>query len=154
MYTYRDIYVYTYICGYIHVYMYTYIQIPTLALLCNSSIRSIRHSSFERHLSPFWSYLLTISSTSFYTCMYASMYVEINFCVYFCLAAVLGVSHCNTLQHTATHCNTLQHTATHCNTLQHTANVLTVSATSFFTCMHACMHANINICMFVSFFAP
>jgi len=28
----------------------------------------------------------------------------------------------NTLQHTAiTHCNTLQHTATHCNTLQHTA---------------------------------
>jgi len=25
------------------------------------------------------------------------------------------LSHCNTLQHTATHCNTLQHTATHCN---------------------------------------
>ena len=30
------------------------------------------------------------------------------------------VSHCNTLQHTATHCNTLQH-ATHCNTLSHDA---------------------------------
>jgi len=28
------------------------------------------------------------------------------------------VTHCNTLQHTATHCNTLQHTATHCSTLQ------------------------------------
>jgi hypothetical protein len=26
------------------------------------------------------------------------------------------MSHCNTLQHTATHCNTLQYTATHCNT--------------------------------------
>jgi len=30
------------------------------------------------------------------------------------------MTHCNTLQHTATHCNALQHTATHCNTLQHT----------------------------------
>ena len=26
------------------------------------------------------------------------------------------MTHCNTLQHTATHCNTLQNTATHCNT--------------------------------------
>jgi len=32
-----------------------------------------------------------------------------------------AISHCTTLQHTATHCNTLQHTATHCNTLHHTA---------------------------------
>jgi len=31
------------------------------------------------------------------------------------------VSHCNTLQHTATHSNTQQHTATHSNTLQHNA---------------------------------
>jgi len=32
-----------------------------------------------------------------------------------------NISHCNTLQHTATHCNTLQHAATHCNTLQYTS---------------------------------
>ena len=32
-----------------------------------------------------------------------------------CLAICFGVTHRNTLQHTATHCNTLQHTATHCN---------------------------------------
>jgi len=29
------------------------------------------------------------------------------------------VSHCNTLQHTATYCNTLQHTVKRCNTLQY-----------------------------------
>jgi len=42
------------------------------------------------------------------------------------------VTHCNTLQYTATHCNTLQHTATHCNTLQHIAihcNMLQHAAT-------------------------
>jgi len=33
----------------------------------------------------------------------------------------IRMTHCNTLQRTATHCNALQHTATHCNTLQHTA---------------------------------
>jgi len=47
-------------------------------------------------------------------------------------AAARHMTHCNTLQHTATHCNTLQHTATHCNTLQHIAthgNTLQYTAT-------------------------
>jgi len=34
---------------------------------------------------------------------------------------LLGISFCNTLQHTATDCNPLQDTAAHCNTLQYTA---------------------------------
>ena len=36
---------------------------------------------------------------------------------------VANVTHCNTLQRTATHCNALQHTAIHCITLQHTATL-------------------------------
>jgi len=42
------------------------------------------------------------------------------------------MSHCNTLQHTATYYSTLQHTATYCSTLQHTAthcNTLKITAT-------------------------
>jgi len=34
---------------------------------------------------------------------------------------LVHITHCNTLQHTATYCQTLQHTAKHCNTMQHTA---------------------------------
>jgi len=48
---------------------------------------------------------------------------------------LIYISHCNTLQHTATHCNTLQHTATHCNTLQRTA-------THCHTLPHTATHCN------------
>ena len=38
--------------------------------------------------------------------------------------SLLGLlSHCNTLQHTATYYDTLRHTSTHCNTLQHTTTL-------------------------------
>jgi len=45
------------------------------------------------------------------------------------------ISHCITLQHTATHCNTLQHTATHYNTLQHIT-------THCSTLQHTATHCN------------
>ena len=40
------------------------------------------------------------------------------------MCSLHGVSHCNTLQHTATCCNTLQHAATRCNTLQSSQRML------------------------------
>ena len=46
---------------------------------------------------------------------------------------VLFVSHCNTLQHTATHGSTLQHT---CNTLHHTAITEAVSCVYNVTTCH------------------
>ena len=54
------------------------------------------------------------------------------------LARESFVTHCNTLQHTATHCNTLntrQHTATHDNTLYHPASPRT-------TLHHTAAHCN------------
>ena len=48
-------------------------------------------------------------------------------------SGTLGVTNCNTLQHTVTHCNTLQHTVTHCNKLQHTI-------TPFNTLQHTATH--------------
>ena len=52
---------------------------------------------------------------------------------------ILRLSHCNTLQHTATHCHTLPHTATHCQTLQHTAthcNTRVMSLDNFILRLH------------------
>ena len=61
-----------------------------------------------------------------------SLAVNIGICL-FCMTQTrktIRVTHCHTLQHTASSCNTLQHiperrseqhTATHCNTLQHAA---------------------------------
>jgi len=82
----------------------------------------MRHTNSQMYLcTPIHS---TCILTSKYTAAYAT---AIGQCT---------ITHCNTLQHTATHfkihsrvrhCpmavhyNTLQHTATHCNTLQHTA---------------------------------
>jgi len=43
--------------------------------------------------------------------------------------AKLLLTHCNTLQHTATHCNTLRYTTPQCDTLQHTATRCNTSAT-------------------------
>ena len=51
----------------------------------------------------------------------AHITIQCNPLQYTVIHSPLPITHCNTLQHTATHCNTLQHTATHCNTLQHTA---------------------------------
>jgi len=72
-----------------------------------------------------------------------------------CAQGLFGVSHCNTLQHTATHCSTLQHTATHCSTLQHTAahcstlqhtavhcNTLQHTAAHCSTLQHTATHCN------------
>ena len=67
-----------------------------------------------------------VGMSMFCVCVYSSMFVSIS-----------HISHCNTLQHTATHCNTLQNTATHCNTLQHTAthgNTLQHTATHYTNC--------------------
>jgi len=55
------------------------------------------------------------------------------------------MTHCDTLQHTATHCSTLQHTAAHCNTLQHTAthcNTLQHTATHYNTLQHTAAHGS------------
>ena len=51
------------------------------------------------------------------------------------------ITHCNTLQHTASHCNTLQYTATHCNTLQHTATHCTqMTFPRCLSCETVCRH--------------
>jgi len=67
---------------------------------------------------------------------------------------LIPVSHCNTLQYTATHCSTLQLTTTHCITTQHTAthcNILQHTAksrpccwmwTTFWFPYHTAMHCN------------
>ena len=107
-----------------------------------------------------WSHTATLYSTLHHSATLSYSQVIESWARVVC---TVMVTHCNTMQHTATQCstkqqtsrrdmgslssemcitlsNTLQHTATHCNTLQHSAtlcNTLQHSAT-----LYICGHPN------------
>jgi len=80
--------------------------------------------------------------------LYCRSHKQVHFQVYLHTSPV---THCNTLQHTATHC----HTATHSNTLQYTATRCNTGLFIYMTC-NLCsfvFHVRWSLFMFVGLFS-
>jgi len=133
-----------------------WVVLQCVAACCSDKLMGvISHRGHLHSYAQICSYTYVYTYTYTYTCTYT------YFCKYKFVQAyscntlqrtphmrTFRVSHCNTLQHTATHCNSLQHTATHCNTLQHTethSNTPQHTATHWNLQQHPALPSNTNL---------